>query len=256
MAIKSEVTHFYSDKNTEFTVNKQVDHTKPSLNLATLKYTTKKKITDAENEGVLVFTTDTGELFVGTGYDTFIKKISDVFIGNYNEFPSVGVVDKIYLAIDERKIYYWNGTRYLRFAEVDTVAYQDVFTVDKQAKTKFILNKTPLNGVVTMNINGISYFPDDFTYNKDKNLITWNVKNGGFEITNSKVVFEYDILLEGNKNLTTNTQNAVSANSLPTEVTVSNDDSWNVALNSSNELALFYNGKEVVKCNKKLLGGI
>ena len=107
-----------------------------------------------------------------------------------------------------------------------------------------------------MNINGISYFPDDFTYNKDKNLITWNIKNGGFEITNSKVVFEYDVLLEGNKNLITNTQNSVSANSLPTEETVSNDDSWNVALNSNNELALFYNGKEVVKCNKKLLGGI
>ena len=71
-------------------------------------------------------------------------------------------------------------------------------------------------------------------------------KNGGFEITNSKVVFEYDVLLEGNKNLTTNTQNVVSANSLPTEETVSNDDSWNVALNSNNELALFYNGKKLL----------
>lgn len=256
MAIKSEVTHFYSDKNTEFTVNKQVDHTKPSLNLATLKYTTKKKITDAENEGVLVFTTDTGELFVGTGYDTFIKKISDVFVGNYSDFPSVGVVDKIYLAVDEHKIYYWNKNRYLRFAELDTAPYQDVFTVEEQAKTKFILTKAPLNEIVTMNINGISYFPDDFSYNPDKNLITWNVKNGGFEITNSKVVFEYDVLLEGNKNLTTNTQNVVSANSLLTDENNSNNDNWNVALNSNNELALFHNGKEVVKCNKKLLGGI
>ena len=43
MAIKSEVTHFYSDKNTEFTVNKQVDHTKPSLNLATFEIYYKKE---------------------------------------------------------------------------------------------------------------------------------------------------------------------------------------------------------------------
>lgn len=253
---QSEVTHFYSEKKTEFSVDKQIDHTKPSLNLATLKYTTKKKITDAENEGVLIFTTDTGELFVGTGYDTFIKKISDVFVGNYSDFPSVGVVNKIYLAVDERKIYYWDGKHYLRFAELDTIPYQDIFNVGEQAKTKFILTKTPLNEVIAMNINGISYFPDDFSYNKDKNLVVWNVKNGGFEITNSKVVFEYDVLLEGNKNLTTNIQNAVSSNSLLIEENSSNSDNWNVALNSNNELALFCNGKEVVKCNKKLLGGI
>lgn len=249
---QEEVTHFYSNKNNEFSTGKQINHSKPSLNLATLKYTIKKKITDAENEGVLIFTTDTGELFVGTGYDTFIKKISDVYVGNYSDFPSVGLVDKIYFAVDERKIYYWDKTRYVRFAEIDTVSYQDTFIVNEQPETNFTLTKTPLNDVIAMNINGITYFPDDFTYNKSKKLITWNVEKGGFEIVNSKVVFEYDILSQDNKNLTTNIQSATL-----TEKTISStDNNWKLALNNNDELALFCDDKEVVKCNKKLLGGI
>lgn len=70
------VTRFISNdgKNSEFNPGNSIDHDKPALSLGTLKYSTKKKITDAENIGTLIFTTDTGEFYVGTGYDSFIKK--------------------------------------------------------------------------------------------------------------------------------------------------------------------------------------
>lgn len=188
------VTHFVSNKtNSEFSPGSNINHNKPGLSLGTLKYSTKKKITDAENVGTLIFTTDTGEFYTGTGYDSFIKKISDVFIGVKQDFPAIGVSDKLYCAVDEKTLYYWDKTRYCRFATLDTSLYQDVFEIGDEAVDTFQLKEIPLNNVLSMNINGITYFIPDFSYDEETNTVSWNQVND-FAIKNSKVVFQYEIL--------------------------------------------------------------
>lgn len=249
---ESEVTHFFREKAAEQTGT--IDHNKPALSLATVKYTLKKKITDAENEGVLVFTTDTGELFVGAGYDHFIQKISDVFVGKRDSFPGVGVDNKLYLATDERAMYYWDRIGYRKFAEVDAVPYQDNFSVDSKAQTQFKLTKNPLNGVIAMTINGLTYFPDDFTYNEKTNTVTWN-KDGddGFSIVDSKVVFEYTVLADGDNvtiNADVDTASKVSTFSakavaqpkvISKPITSSTRKKWKLSASNGNTFSVYYN---------------
>ena len=195
MKEQTVVRFINEDKNTEFAPDAVIDHSKPELEQGTLKFCTKKRLTDAEYLGTLVFTTDTGEFYVGTGYDSFIKKISDLFIGLKSEFPVVGAIDKLYCAVDEKAMYYWDKTRYVRFTTLNTQLYQDIFEVGEESTTSFQLRKMPLNNIMSMNINGLNYYPDDFSYDIETNTITWN-KTGekGFDIANSKVVFEYEIL--------------------------------------------------------------
>ena len=233
---ESEVVHFVQPQASE-AGKLTVDHNKPALNIGTLKYTKKKRITDAENEGVLIFTTDTGEFYVGTGYDTFIKKVSDVFIGKRSDFPGTGLVNKIYLAVDERAIYYWDKIKYARFAEVNTALFQDGFIVDNIPCTKFHLTKIPLDYVIAMNINGITYFPDDFTYDEINNTVIWqNTSDDGFEITNSKVVFEYAVLKDiENVNIVANSN------------VDSDSKKWSASIDSDRNVALSYGAKTIVR---------
>lgn len=231
------VTRFVSEeKNSEFAPGTNIDHSKPELEYGTLKFCTKKRITDAENLGTLIFTTDTGEFYVGTGYDSFIKKISDLFIGLKSEFPAVGVVDKLYCALDEKTLYYWDKTRYVRFATLDTQMYQDVFEVGEEATNSFQLRKPPLNNVMAMSINGLTYFPPDFTYDIETNTVTWTQNNeDGFDIINSKVVFEYEII----KDTTLNTAKAKNTQNV---LKMSND--------KSGMFSVTYRGQDVLKSKK------
>lgn len=250
---ESEVVHFFQEKAQE--QSGTIDHNKPALALATVKYTLKKKITDAENEGVLVFTTDTGELFVGAGYDHFIQKISDVFVGTRDSFPGVGVDNKLYMATDEKAMYYWDRVGYRQFAEVDAVPYQDVFTVGEEAQTQFILTRKPLNSVIAMSINGLTYFPDDFTYDSKSNTVTWNKDDDeGFSITDSKVVFEYTVLADGD-NVTVNAsvdntpataslmsaRSAASPKVIAKPITSTVRKKWKLSASNGNTFSVYYN---------------
>lgn len=246
---KQTVTRFIVDqKNSESTPNKTIDHTKPSLNLGTLKYSTKKKLTDSENVGTLVFTTDTGEFYVGRGYDSFIKKISDIFVGNKSDFPAVGTVDKLYCAIDEKMLYYWNKTNYYRFAILDVQLYQDVFEVNEEEQNQFHLTKTPLDNIMSMSINGLTYFVPDFTYDKSTNNIIWNKDaENSFSIINSKVVVEYMILKESD-NIIIDNDIDNSDNTIVNYAsnTVSKKLNKLKISNNKNNFSIAYNGNEVL----------
>lgn len=70
--------------------------------------------------------------------------------------------------------------------------YEDVFTVTEPVE-EFILTNVPI-GKIRMYVNGVRQFRTCFKYNKTKNSISWvfTAENGGFDIEDSEVVFEYD----------------------------------------------------------------
>jgi len=70
--------------------------------------------------------------------------------------------------------------------------YEDVFTVTEPI-TEFTLTNVPI-GKIRMYVNGVRQFRTCFKYNQAKNSILWvfTAENGGFDIEDSEVVFEYD----------------------------------------------------------------
>jgi hypothetical protein len=70
--------------------------------------------------------------------------------------------------------------------------YEDVFTVTEPV-TEFTLTNVPI-GKIRMYVNGVRQFRTCFKYNKTRNSISWvfTAENGGFDIEDSEVVFEYD----------------------------------------------------------------
>lgn len=69
---------------------------------------------------------------------------------------------------------------------------RDIFTVGEDTiQNKFILKYEP-KGTIMMYINGIGYF-SGYSYDNFDNSILWEktAKNGGFDITDSEIVFIY-----------------------------------------------------------------
>ena len=84
----------------------------PSLEAATLKYGQTHALPATESHSVLIFTEDTGEMFMGMGSQP-IKKLSDVLVfPTINDFPAPGVKDRLYIAESTNTLHFWDGTQY------------------------------------------------------------------------------------------------------------------------------------------------
>lgn len=84
----------------------------PSLEAATLKYGQTHALPATEPHSVLIFTEDTGEMFMGMGSQP-IKKLSDVLVlPTINDFPAPGVKDRLYIAENTNTLHFWDGTQY------------------------------------------------------------------------------------------------------------------------------------------------
>lgn len=85
---------------------------KPSI--AKLKYISSDKLPSFEDSGVLIFTTDTAELFQGAGRNKPLKPVSSVMVfEDYSLFPTEGIFDKIFVSREENMAYFWDGNEYI-----------------------------------------------------------------------------------------------------------------------------------------------
>lgn len=76
-----------------------------------VKYVLKKDIPSVEEKSVMVYTTDTTELFIGGGAGQPLKRVSDIItVADVNALPEVGVKEKLYVSEADKVIYFWNGT--------------------------------------------------------------------------------------------------------------------------------------------------
>lgn len=145
-------------------------------------------------------------------------------------------------------LYYWNKTNYYRFAILDVQLYQDVFEVNEEEQNQFHLTKTPLDNIMSMSINGLTYFVPDFTYDKSTNNIIWNKDaENSFSIINSKVVVEYMILKESD-NIIIDNDIDNSDNTIVNYAsnTVSKKLNKLKISNNKNNFSIAYNGNEVL----------
>lgn len=145
-------------------------------------------------------------------------------------------------------LYYWNKTNYYRFATLDVQLYQDVFEVNEEEQNQFHLTKTPLDNIMSMSINGLTYFVPDFTYDKSTNNIIWNKDaENSFSIINSKVVVEYMILKESD-NIIIDNDIDNSDNTIVNYAsnTVSKKLNKLKISNNKNNFSIAYNGNEVL----------
>ena len=145
-------------------------------------------------------------------------------------------------------LYYWNKTNYYRFAILDVQLYQDVFEVNEEEQNQFHLTKTPLDNIMSMSINGLTYFVPDFTYDKSTNNIIWNKDaENSFSIINSKVVVEYMILKESDNIIIDNDINN-SDNTIvnyPSNAVSKKLNKLKIS-NNKNNFSIAYNGNEVL----------
>ena len=61
----------------------------------------------------LVYTEDTGELFMTLGRGSTVRKLSDtVLYSSVNDFPARGVKNRLYIAEDSKSLHFWDGSAY------------------------------------------------------------------------------------------------------------------------------------------------
>lgn len=72
------------------------------------------------------------------------------------------------------------------------VAQKDSFMIGEEARNLFALSHIPINGSVTININGVRYY-DGFKVDNDNLMLLWlfDEQEGGFDIKDSEVIIEY-----------------------------------------------------------------
>ena len=83
------------------------------LDGAQLKTGKKKFLPEREAASTMIYTQDTGEIFIGGGGSSPIRKLSEIkTLNTINELPAAGVEDRLYVAKETGSIHYWNGTEY------------------------------------------------------------------------------------------------------------------------------------------------
>lgn len=93
--------------------DKAVEIKRPGPVQGKVKYVHSKDMPGAEETSVLIWTTDSGELFVGGGPGNSIKKISDiVIVPDIDVLPEIGVKDKLYVSASDAAIYFWTKDGY------------------------------------------------------------------------------------------------------------------------------------------------
>ena len=174
-------------------------------------------------------TSDTGELYQGTGSTTPLRPLSDIIFTENGTLPEVGVPNKLYVNfLDEHDTFefsLWNknknefitvqsGTLFTdqyavlnqkiedaMLTEEERAAlklvpddFEDVFDVPEgEYQSVFYLTHKPI-GKIRLYIDGIRHFSTTFEYDKIENKCTWvfTPENGGFDIEDAEVIFEYD----------------------------------------------------------------
>ena len=180
----------------------------PVVEFAQLKFGRTIAVPKIENHGVMIFTEDTGELFIGQGSSMPIKKLSSVrMFDSVKALPIPGVKDCLYIAMESNSMHFWDGKKYRVLNGVDNNSIADtVFALDKddyeevfhvgedETKSEFKLTHKPV-GKIRMYIDGIRYFKECIEYDAATNTVKWtngSDKVEGFDITDADVVFEYD----------------------------------------------------------------
>ncbi len=198
----------YINKNKQVGRSKQPIVHSPVLEFAQLKYGRAIAVPKTENHEVMIFTEDTGELFIGQGSSVPIKKLSSVrMFDSVKELPMLGVKDCLYIAMESNSMHFWDGKKYQVLngvgnnSRTDTVLvsgkddYEDVFHVgEDEIKSEFKLTHKPV-GKIRMYIDGIRYFKECIEYDAATNIVKWtngSDKLEGFDINDADVVFEYD----------------------------------------------------------------
>lgn len=88
-------------------------YAKPALPVGILKYGTSNSLPDNEEASVMIFTQDTGEIYIGNDEGKKLKRVSDVVVGKTaNDFPVPGLSEKLYVSETEKAIFFWTGTEY------------------------------------------------------------------------------------------------------------------------------------------------
>ena len=198
----------YINKNAQAGRSKNPVVHNPVLEFAQLKYGRAIAVPKTEKHGVMIFTEDTGELFIGQGSSMPVKKLSSVrMFDSVKVLPIPGAKDCLYIAMENNSMHFWDGKKYRALngvgnnSRADTVfttaqdAYEDVFHVrEDETKSEFKLTYKPL-GKIRMYIDGIRYFKECIEYDAITNTVKWtngSDKIEGFDITDADVVFEYD----------------------------------------------------------------
>ena len=105
----AQTMHFTFGKNAK----KNTVVRKATLDAASLKYGKSVALPDSEVHSVLIYTEDTGELFIGMGGGQPLKKLSNSLVfPTINDFPAPGVKQRLYVAEDTKSLYFWDGAQY------------------------------------------------------------------------------------------------------------------------------------------------
>lgn len=182
-----------------------------------LKYSLKRDLPKAESRGVMIFTTDTRELYQGNGIGLALTRITDVMLyDNVESFPETGVEEKFFISKSDKNIYFWDGEKYVRaneetasgqfpsIDEFDKMVSSTIFPnyrqrvhIENGILTSVQLDFVPASGTIGLSVNGVSYFEPAFVFDELNNKVHWlfNKSNGGFDITPEFSVFvQYDIV--------------------------------------------------------------
>lgn len=93
--------------------DKTVEITKQTPLNATIKYGNQTNLPDHEERNAIIVSVDSGEIFAGTGATSPLKKIGDVSVlATIDNFPVIGVLEKIYISKETNSSYFWDGTEY------------------------------------------------------------------------------------------------------------------------------------------------
>lgn len=107
----AQTMRFVNDKDSKQKTNSVVH--KAVFDAAQLKYGKTKALPKNEVHSILMYTEDTGELFMGMGGSSPIKKLSDVVVlPTVNDLPAPGVTDRLYIAQETNTMHYWDGAQY------------------------------------------------------------------------------------------------------------------------------------------------
>lgn len=93
--------------------NKTVEITKRIPLNATIKYGNVADLPGHEERSAIIVSVDSGEIFAGTGTTGPLKKIGDVSVlPTTDDFPEIGVLEKIYISKETNASYFFDGEAY------------------------------------------------------------------------------------------------------------------------------------------------
>jgi len=138
--------------------------------------------------GELAHCTDTNELFIGTatGNVRVNDDLDDVLeFDTLNDFPDPGDAGKIYVNLENEKIYRWTGSTYITIASPDIATSQQV--IDGTSNDVVM---TPARTTQAIDIHRVEEYPHRFTDDSDNKVYEWGlgVQDGQIGIIYREVI--------------------------------------------------------------------